>query len=66
MSTRKEASKYAKVAVKDCWHPYGLQGLSPSKFAIVATQILKGDFGLLDLKPRRIAQSDCNERLEAL
>ncbi len=63
MSMRKEVGKYAKVAFKDCWHPFGLQGLSPSKFAIVATQILRGDLTLLDLQPRRITQSDSDERL---
>lgn len=56
MPRRKEPIKYARVTVKDCWHPYGLQGLSPDKFAIVTSMILKGKFGLLDLKNRRVSQ----------
>ncbi len=50
MPARKEAEHYASTAVKDYWHPYGLQGLSPEKFVHVASSILKGKFSLLSLK----------------
>ncbi len=50
MPARKEAEVFASSDIKDCWHPYGLQGLSPEKFADVATRILKGKFDLLSLK----------------
>lgn len=53
MPLRKEAEDFARVGVKDCWHPYGLQGLSPDKFAVVASRILRGDFDLLNMKPRK-------------
>jgi hypothetical protein len=58
MPLRKEAERYARVGVKDCWHPYGLQGLSPEKFAMVASQILNGEFGLLMLNPRKVVNQD--------
>jgi hypothetical protein len=50
MPPRKEAEEFAKIGTKDCWHPYGLQNLSPEKFGIVVTRILSGKFNLLDLK----------------
>ncbi|PKK82905.1 MAG: hypothetical protein CVT49_11380 [candidate division Zixibacteria bacterium HGW-Zixibacteria-1] len=50
MPPRKEAEEFAAVGVKDCWHPYGLQDLSPDKFVKVVTRILAGKFELLDLK----------------
>jgi hypothetical protein len=50
MPARKEAEHYASTTVKDYWHPYGLQGLSPEKFVHVASSILKGKFSLLALK----------------
>ncbi len=50
MPPRKEAEKFASVGTKDHWHPYGLQGLAPEKFAKVATRILKGKFSLLNLR----------------
>ena len=50
MPPRKEAEEFAKVGTKDCWHPYGLQGLSPEKFGNIVTRILKGNFDLLNLK----------------
>jgi hypothetical protein len=56
MPARKEAEVFASSDIKDCWHPYGLQGLSPDKFAIVATRILKGKFDLLSLKWKKRAQ----------
>jgi hypothetical protein len=50
MPARKEVEKFASSRLKDCWHPYGLQGLSPEKFAAVASRILKGKFDLLALR----------------
>ncbi len=50
MPPRKECEKFAEVGMKDCWHPYGLQGLSPEKFGGVVSRILQGKFFLLDLK----------------
>jgi hypothetical protein len=47
MSVRKETIKESRVAIKDCWHPYGLQGLSPEKFATIASLILRGKHGLI-------------------
>jgi len=58
MPLRKEAENFARVGKKDCWHPYGLQGLAPDKFAVVASQILKGDFNLLMLKPGRESNNE--------
>ena len=34
--------KYAVPGPKDCWHIYGLQMLTPRKFAEVVGEILKG------------------------
>ena len=56
MPARKEAEKFASVGSKDCWHPYGLQGLNPEKFAKVASRILGGKFDLLGLKWQKKAQ----------
>jgi hypothetical protein len=56
MPTRKEPQEYAKVGSKDCWHPYGLQSLSPEKFVSVVSRILKGKFELLELKWKRNIQ----------
>ncbi|MFH2035032.1 MAG: hypothetical protein ABIJ45_01415 [Candidatus Zixiibacteriota bacterium] len=50
MPPRKEAEQFADVGVKDCWHPYGLQGLSPEKFGEVVSLILSGKYDLLKLK----------------
>jgi len=50
MHPRKEAEQFADVGIKDCWHPYSLQGLSPDKFVKVVTRILAGKFDLLELK----------------
>jgi len=50
MPPRKEAEKFAVVGTKDCWHPYGLQGLNPDKFVKVVSRILTGKFELLELK----------------
>jgi len=50
MPPRKEAEQFAEVGVKDNWHPYGLQGLSPEKFGDVVSHILSGKYNLLNLK----------------
>lgn len=50
MPARKEKEKFAKVAVKDCWHPYGLQGLAPEKFADITSLILSGKHALLGIR----------------
>jgi len=50
MPPRKEVVRFASVGIKDCWHPYGLQGLSPEKFVKVVSRILTGKFELLELK----------------
>ena len=42
MPRRKEPVKYAFLGPKDCWHIYGLQVLTPKKFADVVGEILKG------------------------
>ena len=53
MPRRKEPIEYADVPVKDCWHPYGLQGLSPQKFAFVISMILNDKCELLDLRKNK-------------
>ena len=42
MPKRKEAEKFAVRGKKDCWHLYGLQVLTPNKFASVVGKILQG------------------------
>jgi hypothetical protein len=42
MPKRKEAERFAVLGEKDCWHLYGLQGLSPNKFASVVASVLAG------------------------
>jgi len=42
MPRRKEAEKFAVRGKKDCWHLYGLQVLTPNKFATVVGKILRG------------------------
>ncbi len=53
MPRRKEPIEYAEAPVKDYWHPYGLQGLSPRKFVFVTSMILKGKYSLLDLRRKQ-------------
>jgi hypothetical protein len=62
MPPRKEVEKFASVGAKDCWHPYGLQSLSPDKFVNVVSRILKGKFELLDLKWRKDIHLEQAER----
>ena len=57
MPMRKETINLTRVAIKDCWHPYGLQSLSPEKFAAVTSRILKGKFNLLNVRNGKIAQA---------
>ncbi len=47
MPRRKEAEKFAVLGKKDCWHLYGLQVLTPNKFASVVGKILKGSHTLV-------------------
>ncbi len=47
MPKRKEPEKFAKRGEKNCWHPYSLQFLSPSKFNLVVGKILGGQYDLL-------------------
>jgi len=56
MPIRKETINLTRVAIKDCWHPYGLQGLSPEKFAAVTSRILKGKFNLLNIRDSKAPQ----------
>jgi hypothetical protein len=48
MPKRREAEKFAAAGKKDCWHSYGLQGLTPNRFASVVTKILKGHYILVN------------------
>ncbi|HVP06869.1 MAG TPA: hypothetical protein VMS71_03430 [Candidatus Acidoferrum sp.] len=48
MPKRREAEKFAVTGEKDCWHSYGLQGLTPNRFALVVTNILKGRYVLVN------------------
>jgi len=47
MPRRKQPVKYAILGPKDCWHIYGLQVLTPKKFADVVGEILKGRHQLI-------------------
>ena len=47
MPRRKEAEKFAVLGEKDCWHLYGLQVLTPKKFATVVGKILRGNHTLV-------------------
>jgi hypothetical protein len=63
MPPRKEAEQFADVGIKDCWHPYGLQSLSPEKFGKIVTRILSGKFSLLNLRWNRDIRSHHLERI---
>jgi hypothetical protein len=63
MPVRKEVERFARVGVKDCWHPYGLQGLNPERFVMVASHILKGEFDLLGFKHRKTVGDSLMEEL---
>ena len=53
MPKRKEPEKFAWKGEKDCWHPYSLQILSPSKFTEVVGRILGGQYGLVKSRNER-------------
>jgi len=42
MPRKKKPEKYAILGPKDCWHTYGLQVLTPKRFAHVVSEILSG------------------------
>ena len=50
MPTEKEPEKFAVLGPKDCWHTYGLQVLTPKKFARVVGEILRGRHTLVRTK----------------
>lgn len=50
MPKRKEEQKFARLGEKDCWHSYGLQVLTPSKFGNVVGKILRGRYLLITSK----------------
>lgn len=50
MPKRKGNQKFAKLGEKDCWHSYGLQVLTPSRFTKVVSSILKGRYVLISSK----------------
>lgn len=52
MPRRKEPEKYAVLGPKDCWHVYGLQVLTPKKFANVVGEILRGRHTLVRTRPQ--------------
>ncbi len=47
MPKRKENQKFASLGKKDCWHSYGLQMLTPTKFSHVVSKILCGRYNLI-------------------
>lgn len=46
MPKRKKREEFAALGKKDCWHLYGLQMLSPAKFAAVVGKVLQGQCSL--------------------
>ena len=52
----KDPTKDSRVAVKDCWHPYGLQGLNPEKFVLISSKILLGKHGLINFSRKGALQ----------
>ncbi len=55
MALRKETDQ--ESVEKDFWHPYGLQALSPEKFALITSLILKGKHGLILFGRKEMAPS---------
>ena len=47
MPKRKEPEKFAPKGEKDCWHPYSLQLLTPTRFTAVVGKILVGQYDLM-------------------
>ena len=60
MPRRKEDDEYAELGEKDCWHSYGLQVLSPSKFSSVVGKILTGKYTLIVARLDRSVASRVN------
>ena len=50
MPKRKENQDFASKGEKDCWHSYGLQMLTPTKFSTVVGKILRGRYVLISSK----------------
>lgn len=48
MPKRIKQEEYAVIGKKDCWQLYGLQVLSPGKFASVVGKVLKGQCSLIN------------------
>ena len=48
MPKRKTTEEFAALGKKDCWQLYGLQVLSPSKFAAVVGKVLQGKCSLIN------------------
>jgi len=57
MALRKDPMKDSRIPVKDCWHPYGLQGLNPEKFVLVTSKILTGKHGLISFGRKKELQT---------
>ncbi len=55
MPKRKEPEKYAVLGPKNCWHIYGLQVLTPKKFATAVGEILRGRHTLVRTRPQNRA-----------
>lgn len=48
MPKRKEAEEFVPIGKKDVWHLYGLQVLTPNKFAQVVGKILQGNYSVVN------------------
>lgn len=59
MPKRKKQEEFAAMGKKDCWQLYGLQVLSPTKFAAVVGKVLKGKCFLINA-PRVMDQANQN------
>ena len=56
MPKSKDDKRFASLGEKDCWHPYGLQVLSPAKFSSVVGKILCGHYILISSRFARRAE----------
>ena len=52
MLTERPRPSFDNPVHKDCWHLYGLQHLSPNRFAKVVGKILKGHHDLIVTRER--------------
>ena len=52
MLTERSRHSLTRPINKDCWHLYGLQHLSPNRFAKVVGKILKGHNDLIVTRER--------------